>query len=74
LRIDEIQASNSERCSRFLLVTWIRKSLVRVIINMFAVSGVERGHTDSAADSRLYPCNSGYGVIFPGYCTCREEG
>ena len=50
-----------------------RKSLVRPIFNLFAVSGVERGHTDSAADSRLYRCNPGCRIIFPGYCTCREE-
>ena len=51
-----------------------RESLVRAMFNMFGVAGVQRGHTDSAADSRLYRRNPGCRVIFPGYCACRKEG
>ena len=51
-----------------------RESLVRAMFNMFAVAGVQRGHTDPAADSRLYRCNPGCRVIFHGYCICRDEG
>ena len=42
-----------------------RESLLRPIIEMFVVAGIDRGHTDSAADSCLYRCNPGCRIIFP---------
>ena len=41
-----------------------RESLLRPIIEMFVVAGIDRGHTNSAADSCLYRCNPIRRVVF----------
>ena len=51
-----------------------RKSIIRAVINAFAVTDIERDHTDSAADTCLYRCKPDCRIIFPRRRTNRQEG
>ena len=69
-----IDALQHRGCGEKFERTAHRKPFFRPMIETLTVTGVERGHTDSAADSCLYRCNPGCRIIFCSRCICREEG